>query len=258
MKDLQTDASQHIAAIARWDNEGGACNVLSKKTDAELKKRPRSKRNLNSSTKGSTADAHYRLNAACNTVNWEQDLSVLESKERNRWYAICVPKEERAMTDTTYVQQLRKTISGEFYFGAMCRETKRRIAISTDTSRGKQRYSQSGETIVSCNHCHKTHRFDNRDIFSFPQVGWEWTVLFCRCQEKMMASDDKKIKTNSAPENEAPPEKKSTSGAEPSKADGGELAAASPSGYSRGEGQKPVSKAYRDNWNVIFAKKKKR
>ena len=51
---------------------------------------------------------------------------------------------------------------------------------------------------------------------------------------------------------------KSTSGAEPSKADGGELAAASTSSYSRGEGQKPVSKAYRDNWNVIFAKKKKR
>jgi len=45
-----------------------------------------------------------------------------------------------------------------------------------------------------------------------------------------MASDDEKIKTNSAPEHEAPPEKKSTSGAEPSKADGGELAAASPSG----------------------------
>jgi hypothetical protein len=34
-------------------------------------------------------------------------------------------------------------------------------------------------------------------------------------QEKMMASDDEKIKTNSALENEAPPEKKSTSGAEP-------------------------------------------
>jgi hypothetical protein len=76
------------------------------------------------------------------------------------------------MTDTTYVQQLRKTISGEFYFGAMCRETKRRIAISIDTSGGKRRYSQSGETIVFCNHCHKTHRLDNRDIFSFPQVGW--------------------------------------------------------------------------------------
>jgi hypothetical protein len=74
----------------------------------------------------------------------------------------------------------------------------------------------------------------------------------------MMARDDKKIKTNSAPEKVAPPENKSTSGAESSKADGGELASASPSSYSRGEGQKPVSKAYRDNWNVIFAKKTKR
>ena len=64
---------------------------------------------------------------------------------------MCLPKEERTMADITYVQQLRKTVSGEFYFGAMCRETKRRIAISIDTSRGKQRYSQSGETIVSCN-----------------------------------------------------------------------------------------------------------
>jgi hypothetical protein len=35
----------------------------------------------------------------------------------------------------------------------------------------------------------------------------------------------------------------------------GEIAAASPSSYSRGEGQKLVSKAYKDNWNVIFAKK---
>jgi hypothetical protein len=77
------------------------------------------------------------------------------------------------MADITYVQQLRKTVSGEFYFGAKCRETKRRIAISIDTSRGKQRYSQSDETIVSCNHCQKEHRFDNRDIFSFQQVGWE-------------------------------------------------------------------------------------
>jgi hypothetical protein len=51
-QDLQTDARQHIAAIARWDNEGGACNVLSKKTDAELKKRPRSKRNDREPTDG--------------------------------------------------------------------------------------------------------------------------------------------------------------------------------------------------------------
>jgi len=74
----------------------------------------------------------------------------------------------------------------------------------------------------------------------------------------MMASDDKKIKTDPAPKNEAAPKTKSTSGADPSKAEGGETAAASPSGYSRGEGQKPVSKAYKDNWNAIFAKKKKR
>jgi hypothetical protein len=74
----------------------------------------------------------------------------------------------------------------------------------------------------------------------------------------MMASDDKKTKTNPVPKNETSPENKSSSDADPSKAEGGETAAASPSGYNRGEGQKPVSKAYRNNWNVIFAKKKKR
>jgi hypothetical protein len=71
-----------------------------------------------------------------------------------------------------------------------------------------------------------------------------------------MASGDK-IKTNPVPNDESSPESKSSPG-DPSKAEGGETADASPSGYSRGEGQKPVSKAYRDNWNVIFAKKKKR
>jgi hypothetical protein len=73
-----------------------------------------------------------------------------------------------------------------------------------------------------------------------------------------MASDDKKIKTNPAPKNEAPPESKGATGGEPSKAEVGEKADGSPAGYSRGEGQKPVSKAYKDNWNAIFAKKKKR
>ena len=73
-----------------------------------------------------------------------------------------------------------------------------------------------------------------------------------------MASDDKKIKTNPAPKTEAPPEKKSASNADLSGAEGGETAAAVPSAYSRGEGQKPVSKAYKDNWNVIFGKRKKR
>jgi hypothetical protein len=81
-----------------------------------------------------------------------------------------------------------------------------------------------------------------------------------------MASDDKKTKTNPVPKKEvppkeskeAPPKDKSASGVDPSKAEGGETAAAVPSDYSRGEGQKPVSKAYRDNWNAIFTKKKKR
>jgi hypothetical protein len=73
-----------------------------------------------------------------------------------------------------------------------------------------------------------------------------------------MASDDKKIKTSPAPKNEVPPNDKSGSGVDTSKAEGSKIADAVPSGYSRGEGQKPVSKAYKDNWNAIFGKKKKR
>jgi hypothetical protein len=69
-----------------------------------------------------------------------------------------------------------------------------------------------------------------------------------------MASNDKKIKTNPLSKNDAAAKNKSTSGANLSKTEGGK-----PSGYGRGEGQKkPVSKAYKDNWNVIFAKQKKR
>jgi hypothetical protein len=73
-----------------------------------------------------------------------------------------------------------------------------------------------------------------------------------------MASDDKKIKTSPAPKNEAPPKDKTASAVDASKAEDSKTADAVPSGYSRGEGQKPVSKAYKDNWNAIFAKKKKR
>jgi hypothetical protein len=88
----------------------------------------------------------------------------------------------------------------------------------------------------------------------------------------MMASDDKKTKTESVQKSEAPAKspkseapakdasakKESTSGAEPSKDKSAEVSAESPSNYSRGEGQKPVSKAYKENWNAIFAKKKKK
>jgi hypothetical protein len=67
-----------------------------------------------------------------------------------------------------------------------------------------------------------------------------------------MGSDNKKAKADPAPKNEAA----ATSGEDVSKAEGGETAAATPSNYS--EGQKPVSTAYRENWNAIFSKKKRR
>ena len=70
-----------------------------------------------------------------------------------------------------------------------------------------------------------------------------------------MASDDKKLKTDPAPERDVPSKDKSTA-VDTAKAEGGKIADAVP--YSRGEGQKPVSQAYRDNWNAIFAKKKRR
>jgi hypothetical protein len=78
-----------------------------------------------------------------------------------------------------------------------------------------------------------------------------------------MSSDNKKIKTSPALKQEVPPSDKGGSGvntskAEGSKAESSKLADAVPSGYSRGEGQKPVNQAYKDNWNAIFAKKKKR
>ena len=69
-----------------------------------------------------------------------------------------------------------------------------------------------------------------------------------------MASDDNKTKADPVP----PPKTESTADAAPSKAEGGEKDAGSSSSYHRGEGQKPVTKAYKDNWNLIFAKKKKR
>jgi len=65
-------------------------------------------------------------------------------------------------------------------------------------------------------------------------------------------------KTDPAPKNKVTANDKTASGVDASKAEGGKIADAPPSGYSRGEGQKPVTKAYRDNWNAIFAKKKKR
>ena len=69
-----------------------------------------------------------------------------------------------------------------------------------------------------------------------------------------MASDSKITKADPAPKTETA-KNKSTSGEAVSKVEGGETAGA-PSNYSRGEGQKPVTKAYKENWDAIFAKKK--
>ncbi len=89
-----------------------------------------------------------------------------------------------------------------------------------------------------------------------------------------MASDNKTAKADHAPKSESTAKDKSTSGEAPAKTEAkteakieakaeaktesGESVAAASSGYSRGEGQKPVSAAYKENWNAIFAKKTKR
>jgi len=90
-----------------------------------------------------------------------------------------------------------------------------------------------------------------------------------------MASDVKKTKAAPAPKSDAPKKDKSAADAKsssdaaggadaaPAKAENGgkevgEKEAGAPSGYHRGEGQKPVSQAYRDNWELIYGKKKKR
>jgi hypothetical protein len=99
-----------------------------------------------------------------------------------------------------------------------------------------------------------------------------------------MASDDKKTKADPVQKTKADPASKSdapkkdkstadtkstgdakgtadaTSSADaaPAKAEGGEKEAGSPSGYHRGEGQKPVTQAYKDNWNLILGEKKKK
>ncbi len=77
-----------------------------------------------------------------------------------------------------------------------------------------------------------------------------------------MASDNNKAKAKAGavPKNEAAAKAKSTPGEDVPKAEGvvSETATAASSNYSRGEGQKPVTRAYKENWNAIFAKKKKR
>jgi hypothetical protein len=75
---------------------------------------------------------------------------------------------------------------------------------------------------------------------------------------KPMASDNKETKAESTPKKEPAAKTKSAPSEGVAKAEGGDATAAAPSSYSRGEGQKAVTKPYKENWNAIFAKKKKR
>ncbi len=70
-----------------------------------------------------------------------------------------------------------------------------------------------------------------------------------------MASENNNTKAATAPKTEVAPKLKSTPAEDVSKGKDVDKAAA-PSSYSRGEGQKPVTPAYKENWNAIFAKKK--
>jgi hypothetical protein len=71
-----------------------------------------------------------------------------------------------------------------------------------------------------------------------------------------VANDDKKIKGDPAPKSDALPKDKSAADAAPPKAESNEGGADSSSSYSRGEGQKPVTKAYRDNWSNLREEEK--
>ena len=70
-----------------------------------------------------------------------------------------------------------------------------------------------------------------------------------------MATDNKKAKIDTAPTKDAAAKVKDTAVKEASTTEGGETTGAAPANYSRGEGQKPVTAAYKENWNVIFGKK---
>jgi hypothetical protein len=84
-----------------------------------------------------------------------------------------------------------------------------------------------------------------------------------------MTTDDKKAspapknavvgkKEIAAKKDEGQSKGKTAIEADRSQLESGEKVGNSPSSYSRGEGQKAVTKAYRDNWNAIFASKKKK
>jgi hypothetical protein len=69
------------------------------------------------------------------------------------------------------------------------------------------------------------------------------------------ASTVKSAAADAAPKSDGGEKVKSGAADDAAKPAGGETAAKAPANYSRGEGQKPVTAAYKENWNAIFAKK---
>ena len=67
-----------------------------------------------------------------------------------------------------------------------------------------------------------------------------------KSKPKEKAPKEPKEKTSSEPKEKTPVEAKPDANAE------------APKNYSRGEGQKTVTQAYKDNWNAINGKKKKK
>jgi len=91
-------------------------------------------------------------------------------------------------------------------------------------------------------------------------VGTEPRSASATRQDHGMA-DDKKTKTK---EKKEKPEAKADVAAKPAETKPDAPAEAkpdakadAPKNYSRGEGQKAVTQAYKDNWNAIFGKKKR-
>jgi hypothetical protein len=76
--------------------------------------------------------------------------------------------------------------------------------------------------------------------------------------KKPKADTAPKPKADTAPKNDTAAKVESAAAEGASKSEGGETAAKAPANYSRGEGQKPVTAAYKENWNAIFAKKHKK
>jgi hypothetical protein len=101
--------------------------------------------------------------------------------------------------------------------------------------------------------------------------------MHIRASGKTMSADDKKSKNTAAKkepvaESRTAEPKTESNRAESNRAESnktetvktetvtpeGSKTESRPSNKGMGEGQKPVSQAYKDNWNAIFAKKKKR